>query len=219
MPPVLCEILRSGFMIKSSLIRRIHLVQSLSVVFLYWFYVFSEANFEFRLDPVCIPKPMPSSSGNSSGSGGTPSGATYSPPDDGLINEKKRKRMESNRESARRSRLRKQKHAADLMTELNKIKNDNDQIRATISVTTQRFVEIEAENSVLRAQVSELSQRLDSLNEILNSIKTNGNCTPTQCMSGSTDGLFEFDLFENPWNMMGFNQQPIMASADNLFGY
>ncbi|KAI7750631.1 hypothetical protein M8C21_031386, partial [Ambrosia artemisiifolia] len=52
MPPVLCEILRSGFMIKSSLIRRIHLVQSLSVVFLYWFYVFSEANFEFRLDPV-----------------------------------------------------------------------------------------------------------------------------------------------------------------------
>ncbi|KAF5809238.1 putative transcription factor bZIP family [Helianthus annuus] len=162
---------------------------------------------------------MASSCGNSSGSDGGRSRGTYSPPNDGLMDEKKRKRMESNRESARRSRLRKQKHATDLTAESNKIKNDNDQIRATINVTTQRFIEIEAENSVLRAQVSELSQRLESLNEILNSMKMNANCTTTQCMSGGTDGLFEFDLFENPWNMMGFNQQPIMASADNVFGY
>ncbi|KAK1326719.1 hypothetical protein QJS10_CPA01g01222 [Acorus calamus] len=35
------EIIRSGFMINSSLRRRTHLVQSFSVVFLYWFYVFS----------------------------------------------------------------------------------------------------------------------------------------------------------------------------------
>ncbi|KAL8059090.1 hypothetical protein ABFS82_03G063100 [Erythranthe guttata] len=38
---VLSEIIRSGFMINSSLRRRTHLVQSFSVVFLYWFYVFS----------------------------------------------------------------------------------------------------------------------------------------------------------------------------------
>ncbi|KAI9394612.1 hypothetical protein POPTR_005G119400v4 [Populus trichocarpa] len=42
MTPVLCEILLSGFMIHSTRRRRItHLVQSFSVVFLYWFYVFS----------------------------------------------------------------------------------------------------------------------------------------------------------------------------------
>ncbi|KAI5588504.1 hypothetical protein BDE02_05G102500 [Populus trichocarpa] len=42
MTPVLCEILLSGFMINSTRRRRItHLVQSFSVVFLYWFYVFS----------------------------------------------------------------------------------------------------------------------------------------------------------------------------------
>jgi len=41
MSPVLSEILRSGFMINSSLRRRTHLVQSFSVLFLYWFYVFS----------------------------------------------------------------------------------------------------------------------------------------------------------------------------------
>ncbi|KAL4644341.1 hypothetical protein ACB098_02G135000 [Castanea mollissima] len=39
--PVVSEILLSGFMINSSLRRRTHLVQSFSVVFLYWFYVFS----------------------------------------------------------------------------------------------------------------------------------------------------------------------------------
>nr|XP_016493466.1 PREDICTED: uncharacterized protein LOC107812808 [Nicotiana tabacum] len=42
MSPVLSEILRSGFIISSSLRRRTHLVQSFSVCFLYWFYVFSE---------------------------------------------------------------------------------------------------------------------------------------------------------------------------------
>ncbi|CAL0305845.1 unnamed protein product [Lupinus luteus] len=41
MSPVLSEILCSGFIIDSSLRRRTHLVQSLSVTFLYWFYVFS----------------------------------------------------------------------------------------------------------------------------------------------------------------------------------
>ncbi|KAJ0785985.1 hypothetical protein HanOQP8_Chr02g0049651 [Helianthus annuus] len=49
MSPVLCEILRSGFMINSSLVRRSHLVQSFSVVFLYWFYVFSEINCGFSI--------------------------------------------------------------------------------------------------------------------------------------------------------------------------
>lgn len=39
--PVISEILLSGFTINSSLRRRTHLVQSFSVVFLHWFYVFS----------------------------------------------------------------------------------------------------------------------------------------------------------------------------------
>ncbi|KAE9586749.1 hypothetical protein Lalb_Chr23g0266511 [Lupinus albus] len=41
MSTILTQILRSGFIIDSSLRRRTHLVQSLSVAFLYWFYVFS----------------------------------------------------------------------------------------------------------------------------------------------------------------------------------
>uniref|UniRef100_A0A804I3D4 Uncharacterized protein n=1 Tax=Musa acuminata subsp. malaccensis TaxID=214687 RepID=A0A804I3D4_MUSAM len=41
MSPILSEIFLSGFMISSTLRRRTQMVQSFSVVFLYWFYVFS----------------------------------------------------------------------------------------------------------------------------------------------------------------------------------
>ncbi|KAI3684896.1 hypothetical protein L6452_34124 [Arctium lappa] len=150
---------------------------------------------------------MASSSGNSSmihHSSGS---------EDGLTDQRKRKRMESNRESARRSRMRKQQQLNDLLAQANQLKKDNSQILNSIDVTAQRFVQIEADNSVLRAQVSELSQRLDSLNEIINCINENANCTSGQCTN-------EFDFMENSWNMMYFNNQPIMASAGgDMFGY
>ncbi|KAE8729035.1 putative HIT-type Zinc finger family protein [Hibiscus syriacus] len=75
--------------------------------------------------------------------------------------------MESNRESARRSRMRKQKHLDDLTAQVTQLAKENNQILTTITFTTQHYLNIEAENSVLRAQMMELSQRLDSLNEIL----------------------------------------------------
>ncbi|KAI4320971.1 hypothetical protein MLD38_034399 [Melastoma candidum] len=56
MSPVVSEVLRSGYMISSSLRRRTHLVQSFSVVFLYWFYVFSRAN-RLVLPLALIPSP------------------------------------------------------------------------------------------------------------------------------------------------------------------
>lgn len=157
---------------------------------------------------------MASSSGNSSGS----TQIHHTGSDDGTMDQRKRKRMESNRESARRSRMRKQKHMDDLMTQANQLKDNNAKILTTIDVTRQRFVQIEAENSVLRVQVSELSQRLDSLNEIMNYINTNTNCTTTHCTAG-INGSFEFDAMENPWNMMYVNQPTIMASAADMFGY
>lgn len=104
----------------------------------------------------------------------------------------------------------------DLMTQANKLKNNNAQILTTIDVTTQRSVQIEAENSVLRAQVSELSQRLDSLNEMINYINTNTNCTTAQCTTTGMNGSFEFDFADNPWNMMYLNQPTIMA---DMVGY
>ncbi|KAK9066661.1 hypothetical protein SSX86_013984 [Deinandra increscens subsp. villosa] len=161
---------------------------------------------------------MASSSGNSSKNSGS---------EEDLMDLRKRKRMQSNRESARKSRMRKQKHLDDLTGQINQMKKDNAQILTTISVTTPQFVKIEAENSVLRAQMDELSQRLDYLNEIMN-LMNSENCVNTDCISAAA-GIFEFDnhnynhnhndFISNPWDLMYMNQQPIMAAADMLQYY
>ncbi|KAL0360633.1 UNVERIFIED_CONTAM: bZIP transcription factor 44 [Sesamum radiatum] len=142
-----------------------------------------------------------------------------------LMDQRKRKRMQSNRESARRSRLRKQKHLDDLMAQVAQLKKENGQILSSINVTTQHYVNVEAENSVLRAQMMELTQRLQSLNEILNYI----NSATAGAAVGGGSCMFEAEEFQhqgfgdsvlnNPWNnMMGLTQHPIMASAE-LFDY
>ncbi|KAK9054377.1 hypothetical protein SSX86_025460 [Deinandra increscens subsp. villosa] len=158
---------------------------------------------------------MASSSGNSSQ-------IQNSGSEEDLMDQRKRKRMESNRESARRSRMRKQKHLDDLTDQINQIKKDNAQILTTITVTTQQFVHVEADNSVLRAQIGELSQRLDYLNEIinLNLMNSNSSSATAHCNDNGVTGLFEFenhhDFVNNPWNLMFINQQPIMAATEML---
>ncbi|XP_077252686.1 bZIP transcription factor 44-like [Tasmannia lanceolata] len=124
-----------------------------------------------------------------------------------VMDERKRKRMLSNRESARRSRLRKQEHLDDLMTRVGQLRKENDQIIASLNLTTQHFLNVEVENSVLRTQMIELSNRLQSLNEIL------------ECMNGAN--VFETEIHQNidmnPWNLIHLNQ-PIIASAE-IFQY
>lgn len=91
-----------------------------------------------------------------------------------LIKQRKQKRMLSNRESARRSRLRKQKHLDNLMAQVDQLKKENGQIMRALNVTTQSYFAAEAENSVLRTQHLELSNRLQSLNEIAFYLSGNG---------------------------------------------
>ena len=98
------------------------------------------------------------------------------------MDQKKRKRMQSNRESAKRSRMRKQKLLDDLMRQVSDLRKENEQILNCISITTQHFLNVEAENSILRAQMAELSHRLQSLNDIINSINT-------------SSGIYEMDGF------------------------
>lgn len=111
-----------------------------------------------------------------------------------VMDERKRKRMESNRESARRSRMRKQKHLDDLMAQVDQIKRENNQIVQTISLTNQQFVNVEAENSVLKAQMDELSQRLQSLNDILNYMNTlNGPTAAAPTAGGVNNNTSSFE--------------------------
>ncbi|XP_071726058.1 bZIP transcription factor 44-like [Rutidosis leptorrhynchoides] len=139
---------------------------------------------------------MASSSGTTTSSGGLDE-----------MDQRKKRRMVSNRESARRSRMRKQKHLDDLMTQLSQLRDDNNRVMSSISMTTQHYINVEAENSVLRAQVNELSHRLQSLNEINEFMKQ-----PIDIGTGFID---EFgDEFVNNSLSYGYVCQPILASTD-----
>ncbi|GLU02875.1 hypothetical protein SLE2022_201080 [Rubroshorea leprosula] len=159
---------------------------------------------------------MASSSGASSGSGSPQIQNSGSEEDlQVLMDQRKRKRMISNRESARRSRMRKQKHLNDLMEQVAQLREENNQIITSINITTQHFLNIEAENSVLRAQAGELTHRLQSLNEIITVL--NAGQAAFNCEDTSSSFIEPVDGFLNPLNMAYLNQ-PIMASPD-LFQY
>ncbi|KAK2968352.1 hypothetical protein RJ640_021741 [Escallonia rubra] len=87
----------------------------------------------------------------------------------GNVDEKKRKRMISNRESARRSRMRKQQQVEDLAKEASQLEADNNLIMKTIEGAKAMYSSIASKNDVLRAQVKELTDRLNSLDS-LNSV-------------------------------------------------
>lgn len=151
------------------------------------------------------------SSGTSSGSSLVNSGSDKEIK--ALMDQKKRKRMLSNRESARRSRMRKQKHMDDLMAQMSQLRDENGQILTALNITTQQYLGVEAENSVLRTQMIELRTRLQSLNEILHWMNANNTV--------SNHGFLPHgppfnDGFNNPWNLI--MNQPIMASMD-MFQY
>ncbi|CAI8603708.1 unnamed protein product [Vicia faba] len=124
-----------------------------------------------------------------------------------LEEERKRKRMQSNRESARRSRMRKQKQIEDLTEEVGRLKSDNDRLKENIKVTEDAYAEKEAENNVVRAQIMELWERLRSLNSMVkNAEDVNG---PSNDMALYGDPLLK------PWFLPHLNFS-LIASNDML---
>lgn len=120
------------------------------------------------------------------------------------MDERKRKRMISNRESARRSRMKKQQHMDEMLKEVNELKSQNSGLSQKTDVVSQLYIGVESENNVLRAQVIELTDRLRSLNSVL------------QFMQDSSG--FAMDIPEIPDNLLEPWQLPCPVQAiPNVF--
>ncbi|KAL2329749.1 hypothetical protein Fmac_017330 [Flemingia macrophylla] len=77
-----------------------------------------------------------------------------------LINERKHRRMISNRESARRSRMRKQKHLDELWSQVVWLRNENHQLMDKLNHASESYDRVVQENVQLREQASELRQMI-----------------------------------------------------------
>ncbi|CAO2825245.1 unnamed protein product [Amaranthus hypochondriacus] len=75
-----------------------------------------------------------------------------------VINERKQRRMISNRESARRSRMRKQRHLDELWSQVVWLRNENHQLIDKLNHASQSHQRVLQENLQLKQQTSELRQ-------------------------------------------------------------
>lgn len=125
------------------------------------------------------------------------------------FDEKKRKRMISNRESARRSRMKKQQHVDKLIAEMSQLQSQNKVVMQKINEATDMFVGVASENNVLRAQLSELTDRLYSLNSVLHIVEE---------VSGLAMDIPQVpETLMEPWQLP-CPAQPITTSA-NMFNF
>ncbi|KAL6498183.1 hypothetical protein OROGR_028580 [Orobanche gracilis] len=83
------------------------------------------------------------------------------------IDERKRRRMISNRESARRSRIRKQKHVENLMNQVNRLKVGNGELMNRLRLVVHQTQLVCAENEYLRSEAAVLRQRLWDIRQVL----------------------------------------------------
>ncbi|XP_062192958.1 bZIP transcription factor 11-like isoform X1 [Phragmites australis] len=126
---------------------------------------------------------------------------------------KRKRRMESNRESAKRSRQRKQQHLDNLNSQVDQLRMQKQQLNTALNITTQNYAAAEAQNSVLRTQMKELESWLCELCEIIRYMNANQFpnaatvTNPLTLMSATTD----YDAFGlSAWNSgMQMVQQPI----------
>ncbi|GER43702.1 basic-leucine zipper transcription factor family protein [Striga asiatica] len=84
-----------------------------------------------------------------------------------MEDERKRKRKQSNRESARRSRMRKQQKLVELMEQVTQLEEENKKMMQMINGSSQLYLGFASENNVLRARAVELTERLRSLNSVI----------------------------------------------------
>ncbi|GAA0146666.1 hypothetical protein Leryth_021966 [Lithospermum erythrorhizon] len=80
-----------------------------------------------------------------------------------LINERKQRRMISNRESARRSRMRKQKHLDELWSQVVFLRNENHQLMDKLNMVSKNHEKAIQENAQLKEEASGLRQMITDM--------------------------------------------------------
>ncbi|KAK7330931.1 hypothetical protein VNO77_25137 [Canavalia gladiata] len=117
------------------------------------------------------PKPVTSSSGSDEPD--PPNEKPKPDPDEpdrhvaSVMDERKRRRMISNRESARRSRMRKQRHLENLRNQLNKCRIENRELNNRLQFVLHHCNRVRTENELLRSERTLLRHKVSNLTQFL----------------------------------------------------
>ncbi|KAJ1381763.1 Basic-leucine zipper domain [Sesbania bispinosa] len=84
-----------------------------------------------------------------------------------VMDERKRRRMISNRESARRSRMRKQRHLENLRNQVNLFRIENRELNNGLQFLLHHCNRLRTENDWLRSERTMLYQKLSNITQIL----------------------------------------------------
>ncbi|KAI3874301.1 hypothetical protein MKW92_013499 [Papaver armeniacum] len=105
------------------------------------------------------------SSNNNSGSDNEPNQPASN--DLVVVDERRKRRMISNRESARRSRMRKERHLQDLRNQMNRMKIENQDLANRLAFINHSNQVLRTDNDRLRYESSSLRRRLSDIRRIL----------------------------------------------------
>ncbi|KAG5028976.1 hypothetical protein JHK87_012490 [Glycine soja] len=109
-----------------------------------------------------------------------------------MMDERKRRRMISNRESARRSRMRKQRHLENLRNQLNKCRVENRELGNRLQFFLHHLNRLRTENEWLRSERTLLRQKVANLTQILIFQQFQTTFSPaawTTCTNNNTTSL------------------------------
>ncbi|KAH6831871.1 hypothetical protein C2S53_008364 [Perilla frutescens var. hirtella] len=111
-----------------------------------------------------------------------------------ITDEKKRKRMISNRESARRSRMKREQHIKDLNDQTTYFRSRKGELVQRINEIGRRYVAVESENRMLRMHGEELKKRLKLMEEMLVSYRSSSSNNAEEV----NDDCFVMDILQDP---------------------
>ncbi|KAL0372020.1 UNVERIFIED_CONTAM: bZIP transcription factor RISBZ4 [Sesamum calycinum] len=120
---------------------------------------------------------------------------------------KRIKRMVSNRESARRSRRRKQAHLADLEQQVEQLRGENASLFKQLAEATQQFKDSTTNNRVLRSDVEALRAKVKLAEDMV----ARGSLTSSLSHLLQNYLNTPHDYMNNNINRMDHNVSPIMA--------
>ncbi|ESQ41562.1 hypothetical protein EUTSA_v10015835mg [Eutrema salsugineum] len=113
-----------------------------------------------------------------------------------IINERKQRRMVSNRESARRSRMRKQRHLDELLSQVAWLRSENHQLLDKLNQASDSNDLVLRENLILKEENLELRQVITSMKKLRGAGGGSTNIHGRSC-SSSLDHDLDQDLISS----------------------